>query len=226
MFLESTKKFEERLRKALGREGQRRDDRGPDDDRPRRDASPRRRRMIARHKHNRLPVVEHGRLIGVVTRIDVLDALTADSEPGQARIDTGAIERNCARLAALGAAVRGGQGQRLRPRRGRGGAGGPARRRGVAGGGDRGRGGRAARRAASRGRLLVMGALSRRGAARRARRATPTSSPGARSSSRGCPADARVHVKLDTGMGRLGTRDPDEATRVARAPRARGSRAR
>jgi alanine racemase len=27
----------------------------------------------------------------------------------------------------------------------------------------------------------------------------------------------RVHVKLDTGMGRLGTRDPDEATRVARA---------
>jgi alanine racemase len=27
----------------------------------------------------------------------------------------------------------------------------------------------------------------------------------------------RVHVKLDTGMGRLGTRDPDEATRVAQA---------
>jgi alanine racemase len=26
-----------------------------------------------------------------------------------------------------------------------------------------------------------------------------------------------VHVKLDTGMGRLGTRDPDEATRVAEA---------
>jgi alanine racemase len=31
------------------------------------------------------------------------------------------------------------------------------------------------------------------------------------------PADARVHVKLDTGMGRLGTRDPGEATRVAEA---------
>ncbi|MEA2317772.1 MAG: alanine racemase [Solirubrobacteraceae bacterium] len=28
---------------------------------------------------------------------------------------------------------------------------------------------------------------------------------------------ARVHVKLDTGMGRLGTRDPEEATRVAAA---------
>jgi alanine racemase len=27
----------------------------------------------------------------------------------------------------------------------------------------------------------------------------------------------RVHVKLDTGMGRLGTRDPEEATRVAQA---------
>jgi alanine racemase len=29
------------------------------------------------------------------------------------------------------------------------------------------------------------------------------------------PASARVHVKLDTGMGRLGTRDPELATRLA-----------
>ena len=40
----------------------------------------------------------------------------------------------------------------------------------------------------------------------------------------GAVADAgggRVHVKLDTGMGRLGTRDVDEADRVAAAARAR-----
>jgi CBS domain-containing protein len=35
-------------------------------------------RLIARSRHNRLPVVEHGRLRGVVTRVDVLDALTRD----------------------------------------------------------------------------------------------------------------------------------------------------
>ena len=34
--------------------------------------------MIARSKHNRLPVVEHGRLVGVVTRVGVLDALLAE----------------------------------------------------------------------------------------------------------------------------------------------------
>ena len=35
-------------------------------------------RVIARKKHNRLPVVEHGRLVGVVTRLDVLEALTKE----------------------------------------------------------------------------------------------------------------------------------------------------
>ena len=35
-------------------------------------------RLIARKRHNRLPVIEHGRLVGVVTRVDVLDALTAE----------------------------------------------------------------------------------------------------------------------------------------------------
>jgi CBS domain-containing protein len=34
--------------------------------------------LIAGRKHNRLPVVEHGRLVGVVTRVDVLDGLTRE----------------------------------------------------------------------------------------------------------------------------------------------------
>ncbi len=77
VFLESTKKFEERLRKAIGAKAS---DVMTDDpvtispDASVAEAA----RTIARHKHNRLPVVEHGRLIGVVTRIDVLDALTAE----------------------------------------------------------------------------------------------------------------------------------------------------
>jgi CBS domain-containing protein len=37
-------------------------------------------RIIVRRGHNRLPVVEHGRLVGVVTRVDVLEALTRDQE--------------------------------------------------------------------------------------------------------------------------------------------------
>jgi CBS domain-containing protein len=36
-------------------------------------------RLIVRRGHNRLPVVEHGRLIGVVTRVDVLEALTRET---------------------------------------------------------------------------------------------------------------------------------------------------
>jgi alanine racemase len=40
----------------------------------------------------------------------------------------------------------------------------------------------------------------------------------------GLPAGTAVHVKLDTGMGRLGTRDPREATAVAEAAEAAGGR--
>ena len=77
VFLESTKKFEERLRKALGQIASDVMTEDPITIHP--DATvAEAAREIARHKHNRLPVVEHGRLVGVVTRIDVLDALTAD----------------------------------------------------------------------------------------------------------------------------------------------------
>ena len=70
--------------------------------------------------------------------------------------------------------------------------------------------------------ILVMGALSPRGARRRARGAAPTSSPGDEAfvdGRRRAAAAARVHVKLDTGMGRLGTRDPP---RRRASPRGRG----
>jgi CBS domain-containing protein len=76
VFLESTKKFEERLRKATGslaRDLMTEDPITISPDASVEEAA----RVIARRKHNRLPVVEHGRLVGVVTRVDVLDALMA-----------------------------------------------------------------------------------------------------------------------------------------------------
>ena len=77
VFLESTKKFEERLRKAIAAIAQDVMTEDPITIEP--DATVgEAARVIARSKHNRIPVVEHGRLIGVVTRIDVLDALTAE----------------------------------------------------------------------------------------------------------------------------------------------------
>jgi CBS domain-containing protein len=76
VFLESTKKFEERLRKATG--SMARDLMTADPITISPDASVQEAaRVIARRKHNRLPVVEHGRLVGVVTRLDVLEALTS-----------------------------------------------------------------------------------------------------------------------------------------------------
>ena len=77
VFLESTKRFEERLRKAVGATARDLMTEDPVTIEP--DASVgEAARLIARRKHNRLPVVEHGRLVGVVTRVDVLDALTAE----------------------------------------------------------------------------------------------------------------------------------------------------
>ena len=79
VFLESTKHFEERLRKAFASTAEDLMTADPVTIEPTasvRDAA----RVIARKKHNRLPVIEHGRLVGVVTRLDVLDALTSDVE--------------------------------------------------------------------------------------------------------------------------------------------------
>ena len=79
VFLESIKHFEERLRKAFASTAE--DLMTPDPVTIEPTATVREAaRVIARKKHNRLPVVEHGRLVGVVTRLDVLDALTADDE--------------------------------------------------------------------------------------------------------------------------------------------------
>ena len=77
VFLEPLKRFEDRLRKAFASSVE--DMMTPDPvtveaDAPVEEAA----RLIAERKHNRLPVVEHGRLVGVVTRLDVLDALTRE----------------------------------------------------------------------------------------------------------------------------------------------------
>ena len=182
--------------------------------------------MISRSKHNRLPVVEHGRLVGVVTRVDVLEALDAgvSAVRALARVDLAAIERNCARLARVAApaalcAVVKADGY------GHGAA--PAARAAQAGGAawlavataDEAA---ALRAAGIAGPLLVMGALSpdELTVALRARADVVAWREGvrrARSPRIPTASGAGVHVKLDTGMGRLGTRDAGEATRVAAA---------
>jgi CBS domain-containing protein len=77
VFLEPLGHFEERLRKAtaaLARDLMTEDPVTIESDAGVQEAA----RMISRSKHNRLPVVEHGRLVGVVTRVDVLEALTRE----------------------------------------------------------------------------------------------------------------------------------------------------
>jgi CBS domain-containing protein len=74
VFLEPMKRFEDRLRKAFASTAADMMTEDPvtiEADADVAEAA----RLIARKKHNRLPVVEHGRLVGVVTRVDVLDAL-------------------------------------------------------------------------------------------------------------------------------------------------------
>lgn len=74
VFLEPLSRFEDRLRKATADRVE--DMMTPDPitvdvEADVREAA----RLIAEHGHNRLPVVEHGRCVGVVTRLDVLRTL-------------------------------------------------------------------------------------------------------------------------------------------------------
>jgi CBS domain-containing protein len=76
VFLESLHRFEDRLRKAFAANAE--DMMTPDPDTVGPDTSVREAaRLIHETGHNRLPVVEDGRLVGVVTRLDVLGALAA-----------------------------------------------------------------------------------------------------------------------------------------------------
>ncbi len=77
VFLESMHKFEERLQRATASKAADMMTEDPVTIEPTATVQEAGRTMSHR-KHNRLPVVEHGRLVGVVTRVDVLDALTRE----------------------------------------------------------------------------------------------------------------------------------------------------
>ena len=75
VFLEPLRRFEERLRKAVATDVSDMMTADPvtvDADADVREAA----RLIAAKDHDQLPVVEHGRYLGVVTRLDVLEALS------------------------------------------------------------------------------------------------------------------------------------------------------
>jgi alanine racemase len=138
-----------------------------------------------------------------------------------ARIDAGAIERNCARLAALAplcAVVKAdgyGHGAVTAARAAlRGGA----ARLAVATAGEAAE----LRAAGIGGSILVMGALSGEELGTAVEAAADVvaweEAFVAEAARRG--RGLRVHVKLDTGMGRLGTRDPAQASRVVAAVQA------
>lgn len=78
VFLEPLKGFEKRLRKAFASEVSEMMTREVDTISPDASVSEAGRKIAEKH-HNRLPVVDDGRLVGVVTRVDVLRALTAES---------------------------------------------------------------------------------------------------------------------------------------------------
>jgi CBS domain-containing protein len=77
IFLESMHKFQERLRRAAAATAQDMMTEDPTTIGPEatvQEAG----RLMSRSHHNRLPVVEHGQLVGMVTRVDVLDGLTRE----------------------------------------------------------------------------------------------------------------------------------------------------
>ncbi len=76
VFLEPLGRFEDRLRKAFASTASDMMSRDPDTVAPDTDVREAA-RVIHETGHNRLPVVEDGRLVGVVTRLDVLGALAA-----------------------------------------------------------------------------------------------------------------------------------------------------
>jgi CBS domain-containing protein len=74
VFLEPLKRFEERLRKASAAEVKDMMTADPvtvDADADTREVA----KLMSEHRKNRLPVVEHGRYVGMVSRADVLEAL-------------------------------------------------------------------------------------------------------------------------------------------------------
>jgi CBS domain-containing protein len=76
VFLERWSHFEERARKAFASTAEDMMTEDPitiEPDATVQEAA----KVIAAKKHNRLPVIEHGRLVGVVTRVDVLDGLAS-----------------------------------------------------------------------------------------------------------------------------------------------------
>src|SRR3954449_11256997 len=77
VFLEPLRHFEERLRKAIASKARDMMTADPVTVAPEstvQEAA----RLIAEEGHNRLPVVEHGQLVGLVTRVDVLQALARE----------------------------------------------------------------------------------------------------------------------------------------------------
>ena len=77
VFLEPLRRFEGRLKKAIASTVE--ELMTPDPVTVEADATVKQAaRIISAKHHNRLPVVQHGRLVGVVTRIDVLAALAAE----------------------------------------------------------------------------------------------------------------------------------------------------